>query len=113
MGERPAITMTHYAATTFCQWLSLKTGRHYRLPTEAEWEYAARGGTETPYFFEGNPKKYSGQGFLAKFKGADTTMISRFIVYSGNSGGKTQRMKNGIRIQCLRQLKPQNLYTLR
>ena len=35
MGERPAITMTHYAATTFCQWLSLKTGRHYRLPTEA------------------------------------------------------------------------------
>ena len=90
MGERPAITMTHYSASTFCQWLSLKTGRHYRLPTEAEWEYAARGGTETPYFFEGNPKKYSEDGFWSKFKGADTTTIASYVVYSGNSTGKTQ-----------------------
>ena len=36
-GDRPAITMTHYAAETFCQWLSKKTGKTYRLPTEAEW----------------------------------------------------------------------------
>ena len=90
MGERPAITITHYSASTFCQWLSLKTGRHYRLPTEAEWEYAARGGTDTPYFFEGNPKKYSEDGFWSKFKGADTTTIASYVVYSGNSTGKTQ-----------------------
>lgn len=89
-GERPAITMTHYGAQTFCQWLSKKTGKKYRLPTEAEWEYAARGGTQTPYFFPGEPKAFSDDGFWRFMIDADTAVITRYAIYGKNSNGRTQ-----------------------
>jgi len=89
-GRRPAITMSWHAANIYCQWLSKVTGKKYRLPTEAEWEYACRGGTETPYFFEGDPDSYTSGGFLKKFFGPDTAVISSHVVYKENSTSKTQ-----------------------
>lgn len=50
-GRRPVINITWYDAKAYVAWLSAKTGEAYRLPTDAEWEYAAHAGTTTEFFW--------------------------------------------------------------
>jgi formylglycine-generating enzyme required for sulfatase activity len=54
----PVVNVSWSDARAYARWLSQRTGKHYRLPTEAEFEYAERGGTTTPYWWgDGTPKK--------------------------------------------------------
>jgi formylglycine-generating enzyme required for sulfatase activity/uncharacterized caspase-like protein len=78
-SNRPVEQVSWFDAVEFCQKLSQQTGREYRLPSEAEWEYACRAGTTTPFYFGETITTE-----LANYRGTDWEYGG--TVYPGNYG---------------------------
>ena len=89
-GSRPAITMTWFAAVKYCEWLSKVTGKKYRLPTEAEWEYACRARKQEAYPFPADLKKLSRKSLKNRLFGIDDSQIGKYAWFGSNSDLKTQ-----------------------
>lgn len=64
-GRQPVIRLAWDRATAFCDWLSQKTGQRFTLPTEAQWEYACRGGTDTPTSYNNGDTDFGKHANLA------------------------------------------------
>ncbi len=63
--DSPVTAVSWHQATAFCQWLSEKEGRTYRLPSEAEWEYAARAGSDSRFCFGDDESKLAEYAWFA------------------------------------------------
>lgn len=61
----PAVRVSWQEAQDYCKWLTEQTGRKFRLPTEAEWEWAARAGTDTPFFWGNEDDNFAPYANLA------------------------------------------------
>ena len=75
--NHPAIGLTWHNAATFCKWLSIKTGKPYRLPTEAEWEYACRAGSKDQYYFGNDAKQLKEYAWYIDSSDGETSPVAR------------------------------------
>jgi hypothetical protein len=66
--QQPVVGLSWFDAVAYCEWLSSMTGSHYRLPTEAEWERAARGGAERMLFPWGDDPPFSRPAYHTRWK---------------------------------------------
>ena len=88
--EHPVVNVSWNDAVAFCKWLSRKEGKAYRLPTEAEWEYACRAGTTTRYYSGDDPES------LAKVANvADATAKAKFPNWKATEGIFAMKASDG------------------
>jgi formylglycine-generating enzyme required for sulfatase activity len=76
-GRRPVVGISHHAAMEFARWLSVITGKAYRLPTEAEWEYACEAGTTSAYSFGDDPSELDTYAWYADNSDFETQPVGR------------------------------------